>query len=72
MWSGNTFSENSAKILPTFQLTILTEKKLQIDSEWSETCKKYEIRDAEFLPVAGAGNLQLTNFPSREFKYKLP
>ena len=29
----------------TFHLTILTEKKLQIDSKWSETRKKHETAD---------------------------
>ena len=41
-------------------------KILQIDSKWSETRKKHKIGDAEFLPVAGAGNRRSTIFPSRE------
>ena len=55
------------KIWQSF-LAILTEKFffLQIDSKWSETRKKHEIGDAEFLPVAGAGNRRSTDFTSRE------
>ena len=48
-------------------LTILTKNFfLQIDSKWSEMRKKHKIGDAEFLPVAGAGNRRSTDFPSRE------
>ena len=49
-------------------LTILTEKKffLQIDPKWSETRKKHEIGETEFLPVAGAGSRRSTDFTSRE------
>ena len=49
-------------------LAILRGKKifLQIDSKWSEMRKKHKIGDAEFLPVAGAGNRRSTYFPSRE------
>ena len=49
-------------------LTILTEKIffLQIDPKWSETRKKHEIGETEFLPVAGAGSRRSTNFTSRE------
>ena len=36
-------------------LTILTEKKLQIDPKWSETRKKHKIGETEFFTVAGAG-----------------
>ena len=39
---------------------------LPIDSKWSETRKKHEIGDAEFLPVAGAGSRRSTDFTSRE------
>ena len=49
-------------------LTILTEKIffLQIDPKWSETRKKHEIDETEFLPVAGAGSRRSTDFTSRE------
>jgi hypothetical protein len=49
-------------------LAILTEKKkiLQIDSKWSETRKKHETGETEFLPVAGAGSRRTTNFPCRQ------
>ena len=38
-------------------------KYLQIDSKWSETRKKHEIGETEFLPVAGAGSRRSTDFP---------
>ena len=38
-------------------------KILQIDSKWSETRKKHEIGETEFLPVAGAGSRRSTDFP---------
>ena len=41
-------------------------KILQIDSKWSETRKKHEIGETEFLPVAGAGSRRSTDFTSRE------
>ena len=41
-------------------------KILQIDSKWSETRKKHEIGETEFLPVAGAGSRWSTNFPCRQ------
>ena len=37
-----------------------------MDSKWSETCKIHETADAESFPVAGGGNRQSTNFPSKE------
>ena len=41
-------------------------KKNQIDSKWSETRKKHETGETEFLPVAGAGSRRSTDFTSRE------
>ena len=39
---------------------------LQIDSKWSEMRKKHETGETEFLPVAGAGSRQSTNFSCRQ------
>ena len=39
---------------------------LQIDTKWSEMCKKHKTDDAEFLPVVGAGSQSSTIFTSRE------
>ena len=36
---------------------------MQIKPKWSETCKKHKTGNAQFFPVAGASNRQLTYLP---------
>ena len=58
--------------LPKIWLTLfghfLPKKKilLQIDSKWSETCKKDKTGNVKIFLVVGAGNWQLSYFTSRE------